>query len=232
MSEEIEYTILNKKECFAYNVPPATSATGYKASEWSNCIWKGRLQVCAKGDILIIKLMDSNSGAIFAACPIAPNIPIDKVVERTVDSSRYFVLTLSDKSGRKAHLGMGFDDRNDAFDFNATIQDFKRQKETPQEVIKPVVKIQAASDLSLKEGQKITVNLKPLRAPPTSQSSQPVFLQPPPASRSRQSADEKPQTDGMLDLLDLGESNGNPIGTSTPPSQPQPQPAAGTSLLD
>lgn len=188
--------------------------------------------MCAKGDILIIKLMDSNSGAIFAACPIAPNIPIDKVVERTVDSSRYFVLTLSDKSGRKAHLGMGFDDRNDAFDFNATIQDFKRQKETPQEVIKPVVKIQAASDLSLKEGQKITVNLKPLRAPPTSQSSQPVFLQPPPASRSRQSADEKPQTDGMLDLLDLGESNGNPIGTSTPPSQPQPQPAAGTSLLD
>lgn len=132
MADDIEYVLLNKKESFVYNVPPATSASGYKAADWANCIWKGRLQVCAKGEILIIKLLDSSSGAIFAACPVPPNTPIDKVIERTVDSSRYFVLTMSDKTGRKAHLGMGFDDRNDAFDFNATIQDFRRQKEAPR----------------------------------------------------------------------------------------------------
>lgn len=32
---------------------------------------------------------------------------------------RYFVLRLSDGSGHHAYLGVGFEDRNDAFDFNA-----------------------------------------------------------------------------------------------------------------
>lgn len=185
MSEDIEYVLLNKKECFVYNVPPATSASGYKAAEWSNCIWKGRLQVCAKGDILIIKLLDATSGAIFAACPVPPDSAIDKIVERTVDSSRYFVLTMSDKTGRKAYLGMGFDDRNDAFDLNATLQDFRRQKEVSTEVIKPVVSVQSRPDLSLKEGQKISVQLKALRAPPPSAPGT-TFLPPPPDGKSRQ----------------------------------------------
>lgn len=226
MADDIEYVTLNKKECFAYNVPPPTSAAGYKAADWSNCIWKGRLQVCSKGEILVIKLLDANSGAIFAACPVPPNVEVDKIIERTVDSSRYFVLTMSDKSGRKAHLGMGFDDRNDAFDFNATIQDFKRQKEAPQEV-KPIQKIQPPGDLALKEGQKITVNLKPLKAPPSSQSAGPAmaFL-PPPPGKSRQVAE--PTSTG--DLLDFGESF-----SSAPSEQPKPPSGAvttTTSLLD
>jgi hypothetical protein len=227
MSDEIEYVILNKKECFAYNVPPATSATGYKAADWSNCIWKGRLQVCAKGDILVIKLADPNSGAIFAACPIPPTIPVDKIVERTVDSSRYFVLTLSDKSGRKAFLGMGFDDRNDAFDFNATLQDFKRQKEAPQEVIKPLIKVQAPPDLSLKEGQKITVNLKPIKAPPAGQPTTGLTFLPTPPAKSRQSTEEKDVTD-LLDLGESSSSSSNPQPQSISPSQP----STGSSLLD
>jgi hypothetical protein len=193
MSEDIEYVLLNKKECFVYNVPPATSASGYKAAEWTNAIWKGRLQLCAKGEILIIKLLDSSSGAIFAACPVPTAAAIDKIVERTVDSSRYFVLTMSDKSGRKAYLGMGFEDRNDAFDFNAALQDFRRQKEVSSEVIKPF-SAQAKPDLALKEGQKISVQLKALRAPPSSSSTsvQSVaggsLLPPPPEGKSRQDA--------------------------------------------
>lgn len=215
MSDEIEYVILNKKECFVYNVPPATSATGYKAADWASCIWKGRLQVCAKGDILIIKLLDLNTGAIFAACPIPPNVVVDKIVERTVDSSRYFVLTMSDKSGRKAHLGMGFDDRNDAFDFNATLQDFKRHKEAPEHVIKPVVKVQPPPDLSLREGQKITVNLRPLKAPPAASSSDgaAVTLMAPPAGKSR--------VQKTSDLLDIGGESSPvqpPSSSSSPPS--------------
>jgi hypothetical protein len=181
---------LNKKECYAYNVPPATSASGYKAADWGNCIWKGKLQVCAKGEILVIKLLDS-SGKIFAACPLPPGVAIDKVVERTVDSSRYFVLTMSDKSGRKAHLGMGFDDRNDAFDFNATIQDYRRQNDAPKDTIKPFASAAAAPvpDRSLKQGDRIEVQLKGLVPPPSNQSG-PVVLPPPPvAARSRGSVD-------------------------------------------
>lgn len=189
MPEEIEYVLLNKKEVMVYNVPPATSASGYRAGEWTNCIWKGKLQVCAKGDILIIKLMDATSGAIFAACPIGPDQEVEKVLERTVDSSRYFVLTMTDKSGRKAHLGMGFDDRNDAFDFYAAIQDFRRQSTPVVPINVPVAKktVDAPAEHALKEGQKISVQLKVVRPPASVDRSSFTPLPPPPASKTRQS---------------------------------------------
>lgn len=228
MADEIEYVILNKKECYVYNVPPATSANGYKAAEWTNSIWKGRVQLCAKGDILIIKLLDASSGSIFAACPIPPNVPIEKVVERTVDSSRYFVLTMTDKSGRKAFLGMGFDDRNDAFDFNASIQDFHRQREATAEVIQPIVQSVPAPDLSLREGQKISVQIKALQRPPSSNTSTTSidFLPPPPSAKSRH---VEPDSGN---LLDMGASTDQPAAVPAPrPAQQQASPPM-NSLLD
>lgn len=201
MSEEIEYVLLNKKECFVYNVPPATTASGYKAADWATCIWKGRLQVCAKGEILIVKLLDATSGAIFAACPVPPNVSIDKIIERTVDSSRYFVLTMSDvKSGRKVYLGMGFDDRNDAFDFNATLQDFRRQQKEVTEVIIPTTSNRNI-DLSLKEGQTISVQIKALKPPVRSAETGFGTLPAPPSSKSRHFADDK-SADPSTSLLD------------------------------
>lgn len=206
MSDEIEYVLLNKKECLVFNVPPATSASGYRAGEWTNCVWKGKLQVCAKGDILIIKLLDPQSGAIFAACPIAPGQEIDKVLERTVDSSRYFVLTMTDKTGRKAHLGMGFDDRNDAFDFNAAVQDFRRQSAPAPGIQSSPSKqqIDPPSNLSLKEGQKIKIQLKTVRPAAVASGDSFVPLPPPPAARSRQTheADHSSTNVPQKSLLD------------------------------
>lgn len=60
---------------------------------------------------------------MFAQCPVtSPNS-----VEPVTDSSRYFVLRLEDeKNGRHAFVGMGFTERPDAFDFNATLHDHAR----------------------------------------------------------------------------------------------------------
>lgn len=125
--ESIEYVILAKRECYAFAVPPATSASGYRAADWGNCIWKGRCQLIGKGAVLVIKLLE-NDGTLFLACPVRNDQPLESCVERTTDSSRYFVLKLTDaNSGRKALMGFGFDERNDAFDFNVTIQDFRSQ---------------------------------------------------------------------------------------------------------
>ncbi|KAF4734024.1 hypothetical protein FOZ63_013992, partial [Perkinsus olseni] len=169
--DSIEYVLLNKPECYVYNVPPSTRGRGHKAGEWTNCIWRGRLQVAAKGPVLVIKFVDASTGDLFAACPIAPDTPIDRVVERTVDSSRYFVLRLSDGSGHHAYLGVGFEDRNDAFDFNACLYDFDRQRSQMGSPSVPTPGAAGQKDLinplreKARKGEgKVTLRLKGLSA--------------------------------------------------------------------
>ncbi|RUO96010.1 hypothetical protein BC936DRAFT_142802 [Jimgerdemannia flammicorona] len=59
-------------------------------------------------------------GDLFALCPYDPTA---NSVEAVLDSSRYFVLKVEDH-GRHAFIGMGFQERTEAFDFNVTLQDF------------------------------------------------------------------------------------------------------------
>lgn len=59
--EEIEYTLLNKREVLVYQVPPASSSSGHKADDWKQCIWRGRCQVAGKGKELMIKMVDPSS---------------------------------------------------------------------------------------------------------------------------------------------------------------------------
>jgi hypothetical protein len=41
-------------------------------------------------------------------------------VEPVLDSSRYFVLRVEGDGGKRAYIGMGFAERGDAFDFQAS----------------------------------------------------------------------------------------------------------------
>jgi hypothetical protein len=128
MSETLEYVLFSKRDCCAYSVPPATSSGGFRAAEWGPCVWRGICQLVGKGDILLVKLI-GDDGSLFLGCPISNDLPLESCLERTIDSSRYFVLKLTDlKSGRKALMGFGFDERNDAFDFNVAIQDFRSRR--------------------------------------------------------------------------------------------------------
>jgi adaptin ear-binding coat-associated protein 1/2 len=65
-------------------------------------------------------------GSIFATCPVYADKRGPESVEKVLDSSRYFVLRIEDGSGRAAFIGMGFNERNDAFDFMAAIQDHQK----------------------------------------------------------------------------------------------------------
>lgn len=61
------------------------------------------------------------SGELFGTCPVGAGQRA-VAVEPVSDSSRYFVLRLLDKSsGRHAFVGLGFNDRGEAFDFNVAL---------------------------------------------------------------------------------------------------------------
>ena len=71
------------------------------------------MKIVAKGRLAVIMLID-NANNTFAVCPVSD----DGAVERTVDSGRYFVLRIQNAQGRHAYIGIAFNERNDAFDFN------------------------------------------------------------------------------------------------------------------
>jgi hypothetical protein len=243
--EELEQTLCVIKECFVYKIPPLKSATGHRASDWNveggGCLWSGRLAVVQKGQKCLIRLVNTNDGNIFAEC-----LATDRSVEPVKDSSRYFVLTLEDGQGRRAFIGLGFTERNEAFDFNAALADHKKYLRQLQEAEKAgqYWANQPKLDFSIPQGQSIHVNLKaktstPVQSHADVESSGPVLLAPPPGTRTRtqhahttNSGTHTAQQQVMNDSSLWGDFTGPSISASNPflqsttpqaPSQPQQQ---------
>ena len=108
-----------------YKLPPRPDARGWNCQAWpkENHIFAAKVHICAKGEKCSIKLLDPEKDSLFAQCPLDNENP-QVSVEPVLDSSRYFVLRVSDGSGRYAYLGMGFLERPDAFEFNVTLQEY------------------------------------------------------------------------------------------------------------
>lgn len=99
---------------------------------------------------------------IFAVCPIRHSKNnIGNGVDRCIDSSRYFVLNIQNKMGRRMQIGLAFNERNDAFDFNTALEDSRREKEGEQKAkeIRKLKTKQVEVDYRMKEGEKIRVSI-------------------------------------------------------------------------
>jgi len=148
---EIEQTHFVAGKVFVFQVPKLESSEGFKAASWPKTpIWTGRLRVVSKGDQVSVLLEHLDKDELFAACPIQN----EKTVEQTVDSSRYFVLRVSGK-GRNAVLGIGFNDRTQAFDFKVAVQDQQNGEKAEK-----ALSTAPAIDLSIPKDGKIHINLK------------------------------------------------------------------------
>lgn len=141
-----------------------------------------------KADIV---LEDPRSGQLFAAAPYTAAA----VVEPASDSSRFFALRVQDGAGRKATLGIGFEERSDAFDFGVSLQEAQKTLSWAQggpPGKNPAVERKDSAekrDLSLKEGETITVSLpsrfgrrRPQTGDEASSASPMSFSLPPPPS--------------------------------------------------
>ena len=119
-----------------YNIPPLTSTKGYTTADWTvdpeRHIFTARLQLIetatppagggedsVKADVV---LEDAAAGQLFAAAPYESA----DVVEPALESSRFFALRVRDPSGRRAMLGIGFEERPDAFDFSVALQEARK----------------------------------------------------------------------------------------------------------
>lgn len=142
------------RDAHVFKLPPRPTSGGWRGADWRDEVWQGTVKVVERGDNTLVLLVDRSSGDIFAVCPIK-----DGAVDRCVDSSRYFVLRIENANGRHMFIGMAFNERNDAFDFNTSLEDSRREREAAKA---PAVKLPGlpAKDYSIKEGQKIRVNIK------------------------------------------------------------------------
>ncbi len=221
-ADAIQRILFIANKLHVYNIPPLTSMRGHNASTWttdtSRHIFTARLRLVEtshdssssssssqqqlKVDVV---LEDPSTGQLFAASPYTDRA----AVEPAVDSSRFFALTVRDDAGRKAVLGIGFEERPEAFDFAVALQEARKSlgwEGQPSIAGGPASSGKGDSsskeqvkDYSLKEGETITVNLGSKfgkRRPQQEdeqrqqqQGSQPASLQsfalaPPPSSAS------------------------------------------------
>ncbi|OAA58306.1 adaptin ear-binding coat-associated protein 2 [Cordyceps fumosorosea ARSEF 2679] len=162
-----------------YAIPPLTSMRGHVASSWTSEIFSARARILetssssssSSGDggssiKVDVVLEDPATGQLFAAAPYAD----PAVVEPATDSSRFFALTVRDPQGRKATLGIGFEERPEAFDFAVALQEARRalgleaaaaggRERQRSGADGKTEETAPAKDYSLKEGETITVNI-------------------------------------------------------------------------
>lgn len=140
-ADAIQRVLFVARPVHVYAIPPLTSMKGYTAADWttpdprnggkSREIFIARLRIIEtaipggdqqeekiKTDIL---LEDPDSEDLFAAAPYTD----PGVVEHVLDSSRFFAIRVVGE-GRKAVLGIGFEDRSEAFDFGVALQEARK----------------------------------------------------------------------------------------------------------
>lgn len=154
--EVVERVRCSIPEAHIFKLPHRPTAGGWRGADWDKEVWQGTLKVVERGDLTVILLVDSNSGAIFAVCPVK-----EGAVDRCVDSSRYFVLKVENADGKHMFIGMAFNERNDAFDFNTSLADAQREKQAEIEAMEAAKKYEygPAKDYSIKSGEKIHISV-------------------------------------------------------------------------
>lgn len=239
-SDAIQRVLFIASSIHVYSIPPATSTKGYLASSWTGPtssptarqIFTARLRLIetavpnasntdetVKTDVV---LEDPSTGQLFAAAPYTDA----GAVEQVLDSSRFFAVRVVGEGGRKAVLGIGFEERSEAIDFGIALQEVRKFQEVGKENAplgrkKPTgksglaEKVSEKKDFSLKEGQTIHIDLgnKPGRrrdgrdekedryiAPPSGgflENGAMSFLPPPPSAQDIRAEKSKSKHDSV-----------------------------------
>ncbi|KAJ7481182.1 adaptin ear-binding coat-associated protein 1 [Mycena galericulata] len=166
MDDEIESILYIGREVSVFKIPPLKKNEGHRAGEWGDLdapLWKGRLRIIEKSSSgAALMFEDGQTGELFAKADYDPTRPS---VEAVLDSSRYFVVRVED-AGKKAYIGMGFQERTDSFDFNVALQDYTKRRKAAlnpptdsSDEPSPHIPAGPKKDYSLKEGQTFSISI-------------------------------------------------------------------------
>lgn len=154
---DFEQTVATLNNAYAYKIPPTLNIDNFTCETWPKewMVFTGTMRVITtQRECYIILLNPDGTEATRFPVQYRGAIP---VLNQASDSSRFFVLVISDPSGaRQAFVGIGFKDRETAFDFKVALTDFGKwldRLNNPQPVQ------QVTADFALKDGEKIKISL-------------------------------------------------------------------------
>ena len=82
---------------------------------------------------------------------------LERHVEKCYDSTRFYAINLLNEKNQALLMGIGFDDRNVAFDFMQALLKFKKNVEYDTKAVETVAPV-SKEDFTLKEGEKLVLN--------------------------------------------------------------------------
>ena len=170
--DAIQRVLFIARSVHIYSIPPLTTTKGYSAAAWTaesnkRLIFTARLRILetaipnADGSNESLRteilLEDPASGELFAAAPYSHA----GAVEAAIDSSRFFAVKVVGDGGKKAMLGVGFEDRSEAMDFGIALQEVRRLQGTEEKhpAGAKTEGVDHKKDFSLKAGEMIHVDL-------------------------------------------------------------------------
>ena len=161
-SEEIEMTLMSKRPCNVFQIPPISSAAGHRAEDWrGKQMWRGFCKITMVDASRCKIIFVNEDGTSFAQSSFSSD-NYDATVQRCVDSSRFFaVLLVNEQTGQKANIGVQFPERNDSFDFVGGLDQFVKHYRIERGLEKQKVNVSSAnmSQFAIREGQKMTLSL-------------------------------------------------------------------------
>ncbi|KAH0570216.1 hypothetical protein SS50377_28191 [Spironucleus salmonicida] len=153
-----EQTVAILKDSFAYRIAPTLNIDNFTCESWPQdwLIFRGQMKIVTTDtQCFVILLNPDNTEQTRFPVQYRGSIP---VLNQASDSSRYFVLVVMDPTGtRQAFVGIGFADRETAFDFKVQLADFGKwleRSKNPQPI-----QAMPVQDFSLKADQKIKISI-------------------------------------------------------------------------
>ena len=96
----IEMTLMTKRPCNVFQIPPIASSSGHKAEDWrGKQMWTGFCRVMMEGDDKCKIQFINEDNTLFAQSQFTQE-NYEQFVQRCIDSSRFFaILLINEKSG-------------------------------------------------------------------------------------------------------------------------------------